>query len=123
MSTDPPHVDLAIDQATNDLYVESDGNVAFAVGARGVAQHVRARLMTFRGEWFLDIDAGVVWLAEIMAEQYNPALAEALVKSEVLDTPGVVAINAFSVGFDPRLRNLVIKEIEVGTEYDVEVRV
>jgi hypothetical protein len=104
-----------------DLYVDKNGDLAMARYAQAVAQHVRQRLMTFQGEWFLDTRAGVVWLSEILAHRYNPALAEAVVKAEILGTDGVTEITAFSVAFDRSLRNLIIREVEVGTEYDVRV--
>lgn len=117
------HLGLAIDPATNDVYLDETGNLAFVHGAEAVGQHARQRLKTFRGEWFLDTTAGVPWLDQIMGKGYNPALAEALVKAEILGTDGVTGISTFSVSFANTTRNLIIKEIEVTTTYDEEVRV
>lgn len=119
------HVGLAIDPETNDLFLDADGNLAVARKAEAVAQHVRQRLMTFRGEWFLDTSAGVPWLDQILGKQYDPALAEAVVKAEILDTDGVTEITSFSVDFvnGSGERRLNIKEIEVLTSYDVEAAV
>jgi len=116
------HVGLSLDPTTNDLHFEGN-NLVFAYDAEAVGQHVRQRLMTFQGEWFLDTSAGVPWLAQIMGKEYDPALAEAVVKAEVLDTHAVVEITSFSVGFNRALRNLEIKEVEVLTTYDEEVQV
>lgn len=116
------HFGLSLDPETNDLHFKG-GNLAVVRNAEAVGQHVRQRLMTFRGEWFLDTTAGVPWLAQIMAKEYDPALAEAVVKAEILDTHAVVEITSFSVGFDRSTRNLMIREIEVLTSYDEEVRV
>src|SRR5690606_2352093 len=83
------HIGLAIDPATNDLFLRPNGELAIVRGAEAVGQHVRQRLKTFSGEWFLDTAAGVPWLDEILGRGYDPALAEAVVKGEVLDTDGV----------------------------------
>jgi len=112
------HIGLAIDQTTNDLSLAADGNLAMATDAAAVGQHARQRLMTFAGEWFLDTIAGVPWLGEIMGKKYDPALAEAVVKAEILDTDGVEEITSFSVSFTRDIRRLEIKDIEVLTVYD-----
>lgn len=116
------HFGLAIDQDTRDLFLAPDGNLATVTGAEAVAQHVRQRLKTYKGEWFLDTTAGVPWLEQIMGDGFNPALAEAVVKAEILDTHGVVEITSFSVTFDASVRRLVIKDIAVLTTYDQEVQ-
>lgn len=117
------HIGLAIDPATNDLFLRPNGELAIVRGAEAVGQHVRQRLKTFSGEWFLDTTAGVPWLDEILGRGYDPALAEAVVKGEVLDTDGVTEITAFSVRFDRTRRALEAFGIEIMTEYDEEVRV
>lgn len=116
------HFGLSLDPTTNDLHFDA-GNLVVVQGAAAVGQHVRQRLKTFEGEWFLDTTAGVPWLAEIMGREYDPALAEAVVKAEILDTHAVTEITSFSLGFIRETRNLEIKQIEVLTVYDEEVRV
>ena len=76
------------EEGINDLWTDASGNLQVARGAEAVAQHASQRLMTFHGEWFLDIKAGVMWLEDIMGHRPNPTLAEAMVKYEVLETPG-----------------------------------
>lgn len=108
---------LAIDQTTNDLYLEADGNLAWVKNAEAVGQHARQRLQTYEGEWFLDTSAGVPWLEQILGKAYDPALAEAVVKAEILETNGVTGIEGFSVSFDRGTRRLNIRSIEVMTKY------
>lgn len=115
------HCGLAIDPDTNDLFLTATGELAIVEGAEACGQHARQRLMTFQGEWFLDNTAGVPWLSEIMGKQYNPELAEAVVKNEILDTDGVTDISSFSVSFNNEVRNLIIKQIEISTIYNEEV--
>lgn len=114
-------IGLAIDGNTNDLFLRANGELAIVTDAEAVGQHARQRLMTYEREWFLDTTAGVVWLDEIMGKAFDPALAEAVVKAEILDTDGVTEITSFSVRFNRGQRELAISSINVLTEYDQEV--
>jgi hypothetical protein len=121
VSVEPPHFTLSMkanEHGIHDLFVDEVNQLGVAVGPKAVALHVRWRLMTFEGEWFLDVLAGMRWLEDIMAHRYNPTLAEAMIKNEVLDTPGVTGINALSIGYDIGRRDLMIRGMDVATEYD-----
>lgn len=117
------HFAFALDEQTNDLFLREDGNLAVVTGAEAVGQHGRQRLKSYRGEWFLDVTAGMPWLDQIFGKRYNPALAEAVAKAELLGTDGIVAITSFSVSFLDGPRNLVMKDIQVTTVYDPEEEV
>lgn len=116
-------IGLALHPDTNDLYLGADDSLVVVRDAHAIGQHVRQRLKTFQGEWFLDTTAGMAWLDQILGKGYDPALAEAIVKAEILDTLGVTEITSFSVSFDRNARRLEIKEIEVLTTYDQEVAI
>jgi hypothetical protein len=109
--------------APADLFLDDAGNLALVHDAEAVGQHARQRLMTYEGEWFLDRTAGVPWVRDILGHQYDPVLAEAVLKAEILDTDGVTEINSFSVRFDMEVRGLSAYNIEVLTEYDQEAQV
>ena len=106
-----------------DLYLDEQGNLAMVEDAEAVGQHARQRLMTYEGEWFLDNEVGVPWLTNVLGLQYDPVLAESVVKAELLDTDGVEEITSFSVRFSRELRNLSSHDIDVVTDYDKEVSV
>lgn len=112
-------IGLAIDPDTNDLFLRSDGSLAVVTETEAVGQHVRQRLKTFFGEWFLDTTIGVRWIQEIFARKYNPALAEAVVKGEILATDGVESIETFSIRFDRVSRGVIITNVDVMTDYDI----
>lgn len=118
-----PRVGMAINQETDDVHLTSDGNLAMVFNAEAVGQHVRQRLGTFENEWFLDTSAGLPWLKDVFGKAYDPAIAEALVKAEILDTDAVTEITSFSVAFDRGTRGLLIRSVEVLTEYDEEVAI
>lgn len=106
-----------------DLYLDAQGNLAVVRDAEAVGQHARQRIMTHRGEWFLDVQAGVPWMQDIIGRGYDPVLAEALVKGEVVGTDGVVAVTSFSARFDRQTRGVRATDIVVTTEYDEEIRI
>lgn len=114
-------VGLAIAAETNDLYLAADGNLALARDTLAVGQHARQRLKHFSGEWFLDTEAGVTWLDDVLGFQHDPALAEALIKAEILDTDGVTEISDFSVSFSRDTRALISSRITVLTVYEEDV--
>ena len=116
-------IGLALDQTTNDLFLRDDGTLAVVRDTEAVGHHVRHRLKTFEGEWFLDVNAGVPWLTDIFAKKYDPALAESVVKGEIMNTDGVTEITSFSVLFDRTPRNLIIRDVEVLTEYDIRTEI
>lgn len=117
------HIAFAIHPDTNDLFLDEAGNVATVIGAEAVGQHAKQRLQTFYGEWFLDNTAGVQWLSELFAKEFNPELAEAVVKNEILDTDGVTSIESFSVSFNNHTRNLQIRDVAINTVYEEVVSI
>ena len=109
--------------APADIYLNDLGELAIVTDAEAVGQHVRQRLMTYEGEWFLDKSAGVTWLTEVLGQQYDPTVAESLTKTEILETDGVTEILEFSVRFDRTVRGVTSYNISVETEYDEKVNV
>jgi len=109
---------IALDQTTNDIYLDDDGNLALVYDAEAVGRHARQRLQTHAGEWYLDTACGVPWLSDILGQNYDAALAESVVKAELLNTDGVTGIEDFSVSFDRASRGVLIRSITVNTVYD-----
>lgn len=114
---------LSIDQDTNDLYLDASGNIGTVNNAEAVGEHVRQRLQTYAGEWYLDVTIGVPWLEDILGRKYDPALAEAVVKAEILNTEYISGITGFSISFNKATRGVNIKDITVATSFDEEVAI
>lgn len=115
---------FAISQPGNDLvFVGDPPGLKMVTAAEAVGQHIRQRLQTFLGEWFLDTGVGMPWLDQILGKKYDPALAESIVKAEIMKTDGVVSIESFSVSFLRETRGLRIRSIEVLTVYDEVIKV
>ena len=118
------HIGLSLQSANGepyDLHLDGTGNLAVVSDAEAVGQHVRQRLKTYSGEWFLDTRAGVTWLDDVLGQSYDPSLAEALIKAEILNTDGVKEIASFSATFNKERRELTAFSISVLTDYDEEI--
>lgn len=103
--------DWTVDPATGTLAVVRD--------AAAVGQHVRARILAWKNEWFLNPDAGIDWTRYVLGRP--PAereIAEATIKREILATPGVVSILAFESEYDRRSRGLRLTKVTLQTVFD-----
>lgn len=102
-------IGLSLDN-NHDLHIDETGNLVLARDHVAIAQHAKQRVMSFTGEWFLNVTAGLPWVDQILTRPYNPAVGDSLIKAEIAYTPGVESIEAFSVTpVTDRTRNLKVK--------------
>ena len=85
-----------------------NGLANMAVDAEAFAQNVKTRLLLLQGEWFLDTDAGVPYLQEIMVKPANLPLVEAIIKRTILETEDALEIRSFSMNLNGNTRKLEI---------------
>lgn len=93
--------------ANNDIFVENGSFRTVTDGAE-VLQHVRSRLLFYRGEWFLNLSSGVPYFESIFVKPANLANVESILKSTILNTPGVEKLIAFSMNYDNNARALSV---------------
>lgn len=88
-----------------------------------IIQNISIRLRFFLNEWFLDINAGLPWLEDILIKAPNQIRVESLIKDEILTTPGVDEITFFESNFDASLRKFFVNFSATAdqTEFDMEV--
>ncbi len=98
--------DLQLD-SSGDLLV-SEFDLAFVAGADQAAQRIGIALRLFQGEWFLDLDAGLPWFDQLLGKNLDLRQTESVLRREILNTPDVNAITAFSLDYDPRARTLTV---------------
>lgn len=67
-----------------DLVIEN-GDLATVSGADEVAQRIRDRLLTFRGEWFLDLEFGPSYREDILKKGVTLETVSAILKTEILE--------------------------------------
>lgn len=100
----------------SDIVLDSDGDLDIATGslrlnagADAVTQHLRIRLQTFLGEWFLDRTIGVPYFQKILGtKNTSPILLNAIFRREILKSPGVLGIAALGFALNTETRELVV---------------
>lgn len=99
--------DLAL--ANGDLKI-ADFDFALVDAEEQLLQSMAIRLRFFRGEWYLDTDAGLPYLTDIMVKgPETRSHVEALFKRAILNTPGVTGLKSFGMSFDAAQRTLKIE--------------
>lgn len=89
-------IDLKLDPETHDLMIEAF-DIGLVSGADETVQHVKQRLLTFEGEWFLDLSAGVPWFEDVLGKPRDLRVVEAVLKAEIRASPGVRSLSLFAI--------------------------
>lgn len=100
-------MDIALDPVTHDITFV-DGELTTATGLDAIAQHVKVRLLFFRGEWELNLDEGVPYWDEILVVGPDLRAIEATLRQVVLGTPGITSITSFALDHDRSARTLAV---------------
>lgn len=100
---------LSISGITNDLEIVGN-SLRLPIDNEAIAQHVKQRLMTYQGEWFLDIFAGVPWFQEVFVRPTNQMVIESVIKAEILETPGVYELTEFAIEIHKKNRQIEVLE-------------
>lgn len=98
-------MDLKLDTTSNDLAIDG-GDLVLVDGLDAISQHVRLRLLTLRGEWFLDRTAGTPYLQSIFGKVASLDPVASILRDKILATPGILSFESFSLELDPRTREL-----------------
>lgn len=91
------------------------GVANYARDDEATAQKVKTRLLLLFNEWFLDTDAGVPHLQQIMVRPSNLPLAEAIIKRTIIETEGVAKLRSFAMTYDRETRRLTIQATVANT--------
>lgn len=105
------------EDSVQDLMVNAKGNgAAFVTGADQAAQGVTTRLKLFKGEWFLDLQAGTPWFQEILVDNPDVRRIESVLKARILGHQDVEEMLSFALEFDRATRDLTV-QFEANTIY------
>lgn len=96
-------MDIKIDQTTKK-FVLTNGDFTLTKGLDAVGQFVGQRLLTWLGEWFLDITEGVPYREKIFLKNPSVVEVESVLKLMILESPGIIELKTFSFTFDSALR-------------------
>lgn len=96
--------------------------LTFVEGADEVVQRLRQRLRTFFGEWFLDTSLGIPYFQEILKKKPQQGVVDAILKKEIVNTPGVIKLleYAYVVDSSARTSTLAFKVLSVDGPIELE---
>lgn len=98
-------MDLLLDTETNDLVFFNGPLTAEYTTqplTQTVAQRLKIRLMTFRGEWFLDTEYGVPYWQSILGKKVPKSRVDSILQQEILAERGVKEIVSFTSSLQNR---------------------
>lgn len=102
-------MELALSNTEWDIYLDASGNIAvLEEPSELLAQRIRHRLQTFRGECFLDRDVGVPYYSEILRKNPDLSRVRSLLASVISAVPGVVKILSLNLDFKRKSRELSV---------------
>ena len=90
----------------HDLVLAASGDARLVDGAERIAQQIKVTLLTFLGEWFLDIDFGVPYIEKVLIKSPQRAQLEAVFRARIADVPGVLAVRRLDLQIERTLRRL-----------------
>lgn len=96
-----------LETAEGDIDLTAN-DASFCIGSQEVLQRVRQRLRCFKGEWYLNTSIGIDYFNDIFVANPNMTIITAIFKREILATPGIIKLTAFSMSIDRVLRKLSI---------------
>lgn len=85
-----------------------DGDLHLTLDDEAIAQHLKQRLKTFLGEWFLDNRVGIPYYQHILVKNPNPLVLDSIFKSVILNTPGVEELTEFDIDLEPATRVMTL---------------
>lgn len=89
-----------IDLRTGDLQLTS--------GSNAIRQDILTRLRTGRGEVHIDQRIGIPYFEEFLVSNPDEAAIEAILKTAILTTPGVIALDSYSQTINSTSRSLSV---------------
>ena len=98
-----------------------DGDIAtsgqhFVRDRYAVGQIVTTRLRLFHGEYFLNIDEGTEWFAQVLNKQGSLVQTDALVQERIVRTDRVIGLQSFESDSNINARTYTLTA-DVLTEY------
>lgn len=112
-------LDLALNVKTHDIAL--NGDVMFIDDVERVAQQIKIQLLTFLGEWFLDVTHGVPYLEYVLVKNPNFTLIRELFREQILKVDGVSNLVSIDIDFESATRKMLLS-YEAETEYGMIVR-
>ncbi len=89
--------------------LDLSGNAAhLSEDLQAIRQSITIHLKFFRGEWFLDEDAGLPYFQEVLIKNPQLPAVQSVFRAELLKVPGVASVESLSLVFTASTRSLVV---------------
>lgn len=113
-------LDIALDAKTHDLVIK-DGDFLHIDNAERVAQQIKIQLLTWYGEWFLDITHGVPYLEYILVKNPNFTLIRQVLMEQIQKVPDVDSVDSLEIEYNAKAREIQV-DFAVSTKYGLITR-
>jgi len=109
----------------SDILLDSDGDVVVDVndfvlssGRGAIEQHLKQRLHTFLGEFFLDGRVGIPYFQQILVKNPSAVAINSIIKRAIINTPGILSLTSFSLELNSS-RELIVEFRALSTEGEI----
>ena len=106
-------MDIKLNSETGDVLLSTTNTITTPVFTtttpENLAQRLKIRLQTFKGEWFLDGTIGIDYFNQIAGKNRSKAAVDAIIQAEILKEQEVLQITAYSSVVDKTTRKITIQ--------------
>lgn len=92
-------MDIQLDN-TGDLLISHFGISTTTDAVSALVQRLKIKLQLFKGEWFLNTNAGVPYFQEIFVKGFDQAYVDTIFRSIIINTTDVKSLQKYSSSFD-----------------------
>lgn len=92
----------------HDLFIK-DRKLVLVDGVNQKAQQIKVVLLTFLGEWFLDITIGLPYFDEILVKNPDSSRIQAIFRKKIIQIKGVQSVEQLSLNFNRQTRELSVQ--------------
>lgn len=114
-----------IDFKLTDGDITIEGNdFATVENDAATRQRLVQKLRLWRGEWFLNTDAGFPYLQQVLGQTPRPEVVSSLLRQLIQNDPGVESVQSLDLQYDDVRRELSARfraTLENGNTEDIEV--
>ena len=107
---------MSLDLKLRDDLEIVNGDLVTIDGADATGQRIRHRLLTFRGEWFLDLQFGPNYRDDVLIKNPRLDVVTAVLKSEILKSVDSGVFRSFEATLDRQRKLEVIYALELEDE-------
>jgi len=88
-------MDLLLDPVSHDCVFINGATPVTLERTEVVAQRLKIKLLTFRGEWFLDLGYGIPYFSRILGHKNKKGVVDQIFQTAILEERGVREITFF----------------------------